>query len=120
MFPPASSYSDALALCPDQVGANSYLELYQLYFRAPGISYACKPLSTVKMPDETVYLSVEMKPNEFISNILVSTTVFYRFYRRLRSSIQVVYGSRAYEAPPGRVREVGGLSDDINYGFGGE
>jgi hypothetical protein len=57
--------------CADEVGPHSKLELYQLYFKAPGISYACNALSTTKKPDEIVELSIKVRPHEFISGLQV-------------------------------------------------
>ena len=60
----------------DQIGPNSRLELYQLYFKAPGISHACNALSTVQKPDENLEFHITMEPIRFISGLQVFLVFF--------------------------------------------
>ncbi|KAL7271760.1 hypothetical protein RUND412_005453 [Rhizina undulata] len=83
------------------IGPNSKLELYQLYFKAPGIEYACNALSTTKKPDQTITIGLTVEPIEFISNLVVK------------------YGSKETDAPSDRVRALNRQLDDINSGFQG-
>jgi hypothetical protein len=46
--------------------------LYQLYFKAAGIEYACNAFSTAKKPDEKVNLDIKMRPIQFLGGIRVS------------------------------------------------
>jgi hypothetical protein len=85
-----------------QIGPHSSLHLYQQYFKAAGIEYACNAFSTAKNPDEKVDLYIKMRPVQFLNGI------------------RVVYGTKPSDVPPDRVREVGGLSNDINCGYHGD
>jgi hypothetical protein len=72
-----SVYDVSLFHITDVVGPHSKLALYQLVFQAPGITYACKTLSTVKEEDEIVHFIVRAKPIEFISSLLVSIQIIF-------------------------------------------
>jgi len=84
-----------------EIGPHSKLALYQRYFVAPGITYACDAHSTTQGPDERVRIDVTMKRLEFVSNI------------------KVVYGNSEFEKPDDCLKDVQGGSSDINAGYGG-
>ena len=56
----------------DEIGPHSKLALYQRYFVAPGITYACDTHSTTQGSDERVRIDVTMKRLDFVSNIKVA------------------------------------------------
>jgi hypothetical protein len=56
----------------DEIGSNSNLALYQLYFTGPGISLVCDAHSSFHGQEERVEISVELEARQFVSNIKVS------------------------------------------------
>jgi hypothetical protein len=55
----------------DEIGPNSKMSLYQLYFTGPGIAVACDAHSSTKEPDGTVDITVDLEARVFVSDIKV-------------------------------------------------
>ncbi|KAK7461489.1 hypothetical protein VKT23_008663 [Stygiomarasmius scandens] len=84
------------------------LFVYQRIFSSPGVKY---------QQDMFQYLDKTISEHDQSGKVELKYSVAHAVYV---SAVQVVYGTEGYMAPPNRIKEAQGRSDDINATFGGK